>query len=106
MFAIPAVIVAAIGEDEQSLAGIPHVAHLAQAHVDRVQQRSAPVRMQSEQVVVDLVGAGGEIGDHARHIGKRDDEEFVLGICDFTKLQHGVARVFPVYKPYCHWYRG
>ena len=59
-FSIAAVIVAAIGDDQDRFARIARLLHLVHGHVDAIQQRGFSLGLGELQAILNVLGVGGE----------------------------------------------
>src|ERR1700674_157941 len=90
-FGIAAMVVAAIGDDQQSLLRILRLAHLADAQVNRIQQRRAPLGNRVDEPALNVVHRAGEIGNLLRLIRESNHEELVLRVGGLEELDHRLA---------------
>src|ERR1035438_3358617 len=79
-FGVAAVVVAAVGDDQQGLAGILGLLHLMQAQVHGVQQRRSEEHTSELQSVLNLFQAGSEFDYQIGAVVKLHQEKLVFGI--------------------------
>ena len=84
-------VVAAVGDDQQSLLRILGLPHFRDAEVNGVQQRGAALGNGVEQLPLNIIYRTGEVGEFLRLIGEGDHEELVLRIGGLEKLDHCLA---------------
>src|SRR5215472_2063843 len=90
---ITAVIVAAVRNDQQGLFAVAGVLHLADAHIDGVQQSGTALRNRVNQFALNVFNRLGEIGAKLRTIIECDHEEFVLRVGRLEEFNDGFARL-------------
>src|SRR5208337_1987853 len=90
-FGITAVVVAAIGNDEQRLLRIFGLTHFSDAQVNGVQQRRAAPGDGVDEPALNVIHRTGEIGNFLRLVGEGDHEELVLRVGRLEELNHRFA---------------
>src|SRR6266403_1458327 len=90
-FGIAAMIVAAVGNNQQSLLRILGLAHLADAQVNRIQQRRAPLGNRIDESALNVIHRTGEIGNLLRLIRESNHEELVLRVSGLEELDDRLA---------------
>src|SRR6266853_5111126 len=91
VFGITAVVIAAIGNDQQGLFAVAGVLHLAHAHVNGIEHGRAALGHGVNQLALDIFNRFGEIGAQLRAIIEGDHEKFVLRVRRLKELDHGFA---------------
>ena len=89
-FGVAAIVVAAVGDDQQRFARVPGLLHLVKRQVDGVQQRGAAFGVGEGEPVLNLLEAGGERLDQLGGIVELHQKELVLGIGGLEELRHGL----------------
>src|SRR5258707_3967830 len=90
-FGIAAMVVPAVGNNQQSLLRILGLAHLADSQVNRIQQRRAPLGNRIDEPALDVIHRTGEIGNLLRLIGEGNHEELVLRVGGLEELDNRLA---------------
>ncbi len=91
-FSIAAVVVAAIGDDQNGFARIARLFHLVHRHVHAIQQRGFAFGLRKVEPVLNFVGIGGERNHQLRPVVEFNQEEFIFRIGGLEKLHGGLAR--------------
>jgi hypothetical protein len=87
------VVISAIGDNQQDLAGVPRFSHLPQTQIDRIQQRGVPPGLGRGHPVLNLLGRAGEAHRQFRPVPELDQAKLVLRIGAFEKLGHGLLQL-------------
>src|SRR5882672_688682 len=88
---VAAVVVAPIGDDQQSFLRIARLAHLADAQVDGVKQRRASLGDGIDQLPLNVLHGSGEVRNLFRLIRKGNHEELILRIGRLEELDYSLA---------------
>src|SRR5579864_5941856 len=89
---IAAGVIAAIRDDQQRLARVLPLFHLAHRHVDAIEQGRAPLGLRERQPILDFLGLFGESLDQLRAVAEFDQEELVLRVGGLHELRDGLPR--------------
>src|ERR1700676_2927516 len=93
VFVVATMIIASIGKDEQGTFWIMCAAHFAEPEIDGVEERGATSGHAHHHAALQVFDAVGEGAGKLGAFGETDQEEFVLGISGFKKLQGSFARL-------------
>src|SRR5262249_39814451 len=91
---IAAAIVSAVGDDQQSLAGIASLLHFVEGQVHSVEKGSPPLGLRKREPVLNFFQVGGEVLHQVGGIVELDQEKLVFRIRRLEELGDRLARLF------------
>src|SRR5450755_8055 len=91
-FGVAAMVVAAVGDDEECLLLVLGLAHAVHAQIDGVQQCGPAFWSGIHQLALDVFDGGREVGEHLWLFGKGDKEELIFGIGGLEEFHDRIAR--------------
>src|SRR5271165_4355438 len=90
-FGVAAMVVAAVGDDEECLLLVLGLAHTVHAQIDGIEQRGPPFRSGIYQLALDVFDGGREVGEHLWLFGKGNKEKLIFGICGLEEFHDRIA---------------
>src|SRR5450755_427860 len=93
-FGVAAVVVAAVGDDQQRLAGVLGLLHMMQGQIHGVEQRGLALRLGEGKTVLDFLEAGCKFDRQVGAVAEFHQEKLIVGISRLEELSHRLARFF------------